>query len=151
MENAGDRPGHALLTEQLCFALYSASKAVSNAYRSLLRELDLTYPQYLTMLAIWEADGRTVAELGDVIGLDSGTLSPLLQRLERAGLIRRERADSDERVVRIRATENGLAMEARVTPVRRAVESSTGLDDREFARLRDQLNELTATITNATA
>lgn len=144
-----DENTHARLDDQLCFALYAASKAVSGAYRTLLKELDLTYPQYLAMLAVWEQDGRTVAELGDSLSLDSGTLSPLLQRLERSGLIRRERSDRDERVVRIHATPDGLAMEARATPVRIAVESSTGLDDGAFAALREQLHTLTATVTGA--
>jgi DNA-binding MarR family transcriptional regulator len=142
----GESLRHARLSDQLCFALYAASKAVSGAYRTLLKEVDLTYPQYLAMLAVWEQDGQTVAELGAGLSLDSGTLSPLLQRLERAGLIRRVRSDPDERIVRIHATSEGLAMEARVTPVRLAVESATGLDDVEFAALRAQLHSLTATI-----
>jgi DNA-binding MarR family transcriptional regulator len=143
---ARDQVHHARLNDQLCFALYTASKAVSAAYRPLLRELDLTYPQYLTMLAVWEKDGRAVAELGEALGLDSGTLSPVLQRLERAGLVQRRRAEDDERVVRIHVTPQGLKMESRVTPVREAVESATGLDDAEFAALRARLHELTRTV-----
>ena len=145
---ARDQVHHARLNDQLCFALYTASKAVSAAYRPLLRELDLTYPQYLTLLAIWEKDGQAVAELGEALGLDSGTLSPVLQRLERAGLVRRRRAEDDERVVRIHATAQGLEMESRVTPVRQAVESATGLDDAEFAALRARLHELTRTVSS---
>jgi DNA-binding MarR family transcriptional regulator len=137
---------HARLDDQLCFALYTASKAVSGAYRKMLRELDLTYPQYLAMLAVWEQDGRTVAELGDELSLDSGTLSPLLQRLEKAELIRKQRQDSDERVVRVYVTAKGIELESRVTPVRLAVESATGLGDAEFAEFRAQLHRLTATI-----
>jgi DNA-binding MarR family transcriptional regulator len=139
-------PCHARLDDQLCFALYAASKAVSGAYRALLKQLDLTYPQYLAMLAVWEKDGSTVAELGDALDLDSGTLSPLLQRLERAGLIRRARADIDERLVRVYATVEGLAMEARATPVRLAVESATGLNESEFVELREHLHRLRRTI-----
>lgn len=137
---------HAQLDDQLCFALYSASKSVSAAYRSLLKDLDLTYPQYLALLAAWSQDGQTVAELGHALSLDSGTLSPLLQRLERLGLIRRARDETDERLVRIQVTEAGFEMEARVTPVRVAVESATGLNDTEFAELRDRLHRLTATV-----
>lgn len=140
------RKRHARLDDQLCFALYAASKAVSGAYRSLLKELGLTYPQYLAMLALWERDGQTVAEIGNALGLDSGTLSPLLQRIERNGLIRRERSATDERVVRVFVTDDGFEMEARVTPVRVAVESATGLDDAEFAELRKRLHQLSATI-----
>lgn len=138
---------HARLDDQLCFALYAASKAVSGAYRMLLKELDLTYPQYLAMLAVWEHDGLTVAEVGAAVGLDSGTLSPLLQRLERLELVRRERSAEDERVVRIHLTARGAQMEERVTPVRVAVESATGLDDEQFRELRENLHRLTATVT----
>jgi DNA-binding MarR family transcriptional regulator len=136
----------AQLDDQLCFALYAASKAVSGAYRPLLKGLGLTYPQYLAMLAVWEQDGRTVAELGSAVDLDSGTLSPLLQRLERAGLVRRDRAGDDERVVRVYVTPAGAAMEAQVTPVRIAVESATGLGTSEFEELRSSLHRLRATI-----
>ncbi len=133
---------HARVEDQLCFALYAASKAVSGVYRQLLAEFDLTYPQYLTMLAIWEQDGRTVAQIGQVVELDSGTLSPLLRRLERAGFIRRERSEPDERVLRIHATPSGRALEARVAPVRAAVEAGTGLSDAEFVQLREALHAL---------
>ncbi|MFZ4893005.1 MarR family winged helix-turn-helix transcriptional regulator [Plantibacter sp. Mn2098] len=138
---------HALLDDQLCFQLYAASKAVSGAYRVLLQELGLTYPQYLTMLAIWEREGRTVADLSDALDLDSGTLSPLLQRLERAGLIVKARSTHDERVVQIYTTDEGRAMETRATPVRIAVETSTGLSDEAFAALREQLHDLRRTVT----
>jgi DNA-binding MarR family transcriptional regulator len=146
-----DEARPARLDDQLCFALYAASKAVSGAYRTLLKELGLTYPQYLVMLAVWEQDGRTVAELGRAVDLDSGTLSPLLQRLERAGLVRRDRADHDERVVRIQVTEAGAEMEQQVTPVRIAVESATGLGAAEFAELRSNLHRLRTTISSAGA
>lgn len=136
----------ARLEDQLCFALYAASKAVTGAYRERLAEVGLTYPQYLAMLAVWERDGRTVAELGAALDLDSGTLSPLLKRLERAGLVRRERSATDERVVRVRATPPGRVLEGRVRPIRAAVESATGLTDAEFADLRRTLLRLRETI-----
>lgn len=141
---------HARVEDQLCFALYAASKAVSGAYRQLLGEFDLTYPQYLTMLAIWEQDGRTVAEIGQVIELDSGTLSPLLRRLERAGFIRRERSEPDERVVRIHATASGRQLEGRVAPVRATIEAGTGLTNAEFVELRESLHRLRRAVASQT-
>lgn len=135
--------------DQLCFALYSASKALTAAYRQALSELGMTYPQYLTMLAVWESDGRTVAELGRAIELDSGTLSPLLRRLEAADLLRRERSTTDERVVRVFVTRKGRELEPRAAAVRARVEAATGLTPAEFAELRSMLHRLRETIVTA--
>lgn len=135
--------------DQLCFALYSASKALTAAYRQALSELGLTYPQYLTMLAVWESDGRTVAELGRAIELDSGTLSPLLRRLEAVGLIRRERSTTDERMVRVFVTERGRELEPQAAAVRLRVEAATGLSREEFEELRAMLHRLRETIVTA--
>lgn len=143
-QTALERP--ARVDDQLCFALYSASKALTAAYRQALSELGLTYPQYLTMLAVWESDGRTVAELGRAIELDSGTLSPLLRRLETAGLLRRERSTIDERVVRVFATPQGRELEPRAAAVRARVEAATGLSAEEFVQLRAMLHRLRNTI-----
>ena len=93
-----------LLDEQLCFALYAAQRAVTAAYRPLLDELGLTYPQYLVLLVLWERGETTVKELAAALRLDYGTLSPLLKRLEAAGLVRRERAAHDERSVLVACT-----------------------------------------------
>ena len=142
----GPTGAHARLTEQLCFALYSASKAVAGAYRPLLKDLGLTYSQYLVLLALWEHDSLTVAELGGHLGLDSGTLSPLLKRLEKADIVARTRAEPDERVVRVSLTASGRALESRLAPVRASVEDSTGLSSGEFASLRAQLERLTAAL-----
>lgn len=140
----------AKVDDQLCFALYAAAKALTAAYRQALTDLELTYPQYLTLLAAWEQDGRTVAELGRAIDLDSGTLSPLLRRLEQAGLIRRERSVSDERVVRVYLTERGRDLEPRAAAVRARVEAATGLSADEFVELRGMLHRLRRTIVAAT-
>lgn len=134
--------GPARLGDQLCFALYAASKAVSGAYRQRLREVGLTYPQYLVMLALWEHGSSTVAEIGAATDLDSGTVSPLLQRLERGGLVRRERSRSDERVVQVHLTPAGRDLEDRVRPIRAAIEASTGLTTEEFIQLRSALHRL---------
>lgn len=109
------------LDNQVCFALYSASRLLTRAYRPLLEPLGLTYPQYLAMLVLWEADDEgerpSVSELGARLLLDSGTLTPLLKRLESDGLVTRERAESDERVVRIALTDRGAALRERAFQV----------------------------------
>ena len=106
-----------LLDNQLCFALYSASLAMTRLYRPLLAELGLTYPQYLAMLVLWERDGLMVSELGERLCLDSGTLTPLLKRLEAAGLIARIRALDDERRVHVTLTAGGRRLKLRAAKV----------------------------------
>ena len=111
-------PGKALLLDnQLCFALYSASLAMTRLYQPLLAEIGLTYPQYLAMLVLWERDGLMVSELGERLCLDSGTLTPLLKRLEAAGLIARIRALDDERRVHVTLTAGGRKLKARAAKV----------------------------------
>ena len=108
-----------LLGEQLCFALYSTTLAMNKVYRKLLRKLGLTYPQYVTMLALWDAPDHqlTVGALGARLHLDSGTLTPLLKRLETLGYVRRERDNVDERRVIVAVTEQGLALQDKVASV----------------------------------
>ena len=105
------------LDNQLCFALYSASLAMTKLYKPLLSQLGLTYPQYLAMLVLWERDGLMVSELGERLFLDSGTLTPLLKRLEAAGLIARIRALDDERRVHVTLTAAGRKLKARATRI----------------------------------
>ena len=105
------------LDNQLCFALYSASLAMTKLYKPLLDELGLTYPQYLAMLALWESDGLSVSELGQRLHLDSGTLTPLLKRLEAAGLIARIRAVEDERRVHLSLTAVGRKLRSRAEKI----------------------------------
>ncbi|HOA87122.1 MAG: MarR family transcriptional regulator [Microbacteriaceae bacterium] len=152
--------GRPRVDDQLCFALYAASRAVTAAYRARLAPLGVTYPQYLALLAIWEAPGSTVSELGRALALDSGTLSPLLRRLEREGLVRKERAaargtdgadGADERTVRVYPTAAGDALEPALAAVRAAVEASTGLSEAEFLALRRSLHTLRATIEGASS
>lgn len=139
----GHRPR---LDDLMCFALYSANHAVNRFYKPVLKALDLTYPQYLTMLTLWERDGRTVKEIGDLLFLDSGTLTPLLKRLEGMGLVQRQRDAADERQVRITLTPAGKALEARadLVPAEMLRASGQTMDDlkrlkRDLATLRDQL------------
>ena len=106
-----------LLDNQLCFALYSTSLAMTKLYKPLLDELGLTYPQYLAMLALWERDGLMVSELGDQLFLDSGTMTPLLKRLENAGFIARIRDVQDERRVHITLTAAGRKLKAKAQKI----------------------------------
>ncbi len=110
-----------LLDEQLCFALYAASRRMTAIYRPLLEALGLTYPQYLVMMVLWERDGLTVRELGERLQLDSGTLTPLLKRLEQAGLLGRRRRQSDEREVEITLTDTGHNLRTRAAEVPRCL------------------------------
>ncbi|GFJ94956.1 MarR family winged helix-turn-helix transcriptional regulator [Phytohabitans rumicis] len=138
-----------LLRRQVCFALYSASRAATALYRPLLDELGLTYPQYLVLLLLWERDGRTVKELGDELDLDSGTLSPLLKRLEAAGLVTRRRFAGDERVVEIALTAAGTALRRRARKVPAALGTATGLSTAELSTLHRTLTELAGVLRTA--
>ena len=138
------------LRSQVCFALYAASRAVTAAYRPVLDRLGLTYPQYLVMLVLWERGDTTVGDLGDALRLDSGTLSPLVKRLEAAGLVRRVRDAGDERVVVVSLTPAGKRLRARASDVPTTVARRTGLSGRDLARLRDELTALTLGLTGST-
>ncbi len=131
-----------LLDNQLCFALYSASLAMTKLYKPLLDDLGLTYPQYLVMLVLWEGDGLMVSELGQRLGLDSGTLTPLLKRLEAAGLLRRTRDPADERQVRVSLTAKGRDLKARAADARHEVACATGLPPAEIDALKEQIERL---------
>ncbi|MEO7589381.1 MAG: MarR family transcriptional regulator [Arachnia sp.] len=135
--------GTARLDEQLCFALYAASRTITNAYREGLAGLGLTYPQFVTLLALWETDDLGVRELGERLHLDSGTLSPLLKRLEALGLVTRHRSVEDERRVRVRLTTKGTALQEPVQEVQREVASHLDLTADEAALLRTLARRLT--------
>ncbi|MER5373674.1 MarR family transcriptional regulator [Streptomyces sp. NPDC002553] len=130
------------LDQQLCFALYAAQRAVTAAYRPLLDELGLTYPQYLVLLVLWERGEITVKELAEALRLDYGTVSPLLKRLESAGLVRRERSARDERSVLVACTGRGEELRGRAERVPGALLAATGVDEAEVARLREELWQL---------
>ena len=130
------------LESQLCFALYSSSLAMTKLYKPLLEPLGLTYPQYLALLVLWEQDGLAVGSLGERLFLDSGTLTPLLKRLEAAGLVRRERSVDDERRVLVHLTDEGRALRARARAVPRELAGATGCAADEVARLTGQLQRL---------
>jgi DNA-binding MarR family transcriptional regulator len=134
------------LEKQVCFALYSASRAVTQLYRPVLDVLGVTYPQYLVLLALWQHGPLTVKELGTHLELDSGTLSPLLKRLEAAGLVRRGRRAEDERSVAVALTEQGAALRDVAANVPRTIARATGLSRAELAELRSTLRRITDTV-----
>lgn len=127
------------LSDQLCFAAYSFTHALNRAYRPLLEPLGLTYPQYLVMLVLWEADGQTVKEIGERLKLDSGTLTPLLKRLETIGYVSRRRGKVDERQVIIHLTEEGRALSDRAAGIPVELGCAMGAELGEIADLRERL------------
>ena len=131
------------LDDQLCFALYAASRAVTARYRPMLDRLGLTYPQFLVLMSLWEHDDQSVREISDRLDLDSGTMSPLLKRLDAAGLVTRERSAADERQVRVRLTDAGRALEQPACDVSAMMINALDLDVAEFTALKRQLEEIT--------
>lgn len=138
-----------LLDSQLCFALYSTSLAMSKVYRKLLRGLDLTYPQYLVMLVLWQEDALTLKALAERLDLDSPTLTPLLKRLEANGYLTRARNRTDERALEIRLTEAGHALRERAEEVHAEVARQSGLPPDAMARMRAELQRLSAQLKGA--
>ena len=130
------------LDQQLCFALYSASLAMTKFYKPLLDPLGLTYPQYLVMLVLWEGDGITVSRMGERLSLDSGTLTPLLKRLEACGLVSRLRDVADERRVHIMLTAAGRRLKARAAEVPACLLAATRCSIPEIAALTQQIQAL---------
>jgi DNA-binding MarR family transcriptional regulator len=137
------------LDEQLCFALYAASRAMTSCYRPLLDALDLTYPQYLVLLVLWERGDSSVTGIGKALQLETGTLSPLLKRLDDAGLIQRTRQPEDERSVLVSLTPAGRELEARVVEAQVNVGAATGLSRTEIDELRETLHLLSDRLRSA--
>jgi len=133
--------------EMVCFALYSATRATTQAYRSLLEPWKLTYPQYLVLVTLWIEGDQTVSSLGEHLQLDSGTLSPLLRRMEQAGLVRRERRLPDERVVTVTVGDRGRDLRAELAHIPARIAAGTGLpDEPSAAALIETLHRLTETM-----
>ncbi|MGY1693032.1 MarR family winged helix-turn-helix transcriptional regulator [Geodermatophilus sp. SYSU D01105] len=137
----------AVLEDQLCFALYAASRAMTARYRPLLDAIGLTYPQYLVMMLLWETDNQTVGQLGARLSLDSGTLSPLLKRLTAAGLVTRHRRVEDERSVSIALTDAGRELRDEAEAISGEIICALDLDREEFADLRAKLQLVTERVT----
>lgn len=137
------------LHRQVCFSLYSASRAATAVYRPLLDQLGLTYPQYLVLRVLWDGDGVSVRDLGRSLELDSGTLSPLLKRLEAAGLVARRRSCADERRVDIHLTENGRALQAKALDLPQRVAEAAGMEPKELQALQETLAKVTRALRDA--
>lgn len=132
------------LENQVCFALVVASRSVLSLYRPVLEPLGLTHPQYLVMLALWSEDGRSVGNLASALALEPATLSPLLKRLEAAGLVARRRSSTDERVLVIELTDDGRALRSEAELIPQKIASALGMDAAQLASLRTALHAVTA-------
>ena len=137
------------LDNQICFALHAASRAMTAAYQPLLHALDVTYPQYLVLLTLWEGDGARVSRIGERLHLDSATLTPLLKRLAAAGIVERRRSEADERVVEIFLTAAGRRLRKKALTVPSAILCKTDVSVTELGRLRDALKTLTKKLQSA--
>lgn len=131
-----------LLDNQLCYALYAAAHRMTKSYRPMLERMGLTYPQYLVLLVLWETDGVTVSEIGRRLRLDSGTLTPVLKRLEGAGFLSRSRRQTDEREVEILLTGHGRDLRAQARLVRESVMCQLNMSEPEVQAMRADLNAL---------
>ncbi|HQT73514.1 MAG TPA: MarR family transcriptional regulator [Acidiphilium sp.] len=143
MTAAQDEFGNLRLDEQLCFALYAATHAITRVYRPLLAELGLTYPQYIVLLALFERHESTVNGVAEALKLDAATVTPLLKRLAEAGFVSRERSRDDERVVIVRLTAKAEAVAPRLAAIQNTVRCRAGLDGGQFEALRAELVALT--------
>ncbi|WP_353827674.1 MarR family winged helix-turn-helix transcriptional regulator [Agromyces sp. SYSU T0242] len=137
--------------EMVCFSLYAASRAATQLYRSLLEPWGLTYPQYLVLVALWREGEQTVSSLGDLLQLDSGTLSPLLRRMEQAELVTRARSSADERVVTVAIGERGTALRAELAHLPSAVAEAAGVREGDAESLIRTLQQVTASMHSAAA
>lgn len=138
----GDKTEIAIFEKQICFSLYSAANAMVRAYRPLLTELDLTYLQYMVLLILWEQDGISVTALGNKLHLDSGTLTPLLKRLEVKGLIRRKISSKDERVKCLFLSDAGQALRQKATDIPQKILCKTALPLDDLQNLKHQCDQL---------
>lgn len=140
-----------LLDNQLCFMIYRLQRSITDRYRPILAEIGLTYPQYLVMLALWESKRLTVSQLGERLSLDSGTLSPLLKRLEAVEFIQRRRSKLDERSVEISLTARGRALRRQALAVPPAIGECFASSADEYWALRHQLSSLLERVESANA
>jgi DNA-binding MarR family transcriptional regulator len=135
-----------VLEDQLCFLLYASSREMTKKYKPLLDKLEVTYPQYLVLLLLWEQDTLTVKKLGELLALDSGTLTPMLKRMEQNGLIVRERSTEDERSVMIKLTEKGLGLQEDACFIPDRISAMSGEDKRVVEDLKASLLQLLKTL-----
>lgn len=134
------------LHNQVCFPVYTLAKEIVNRYRPFLQDLDLTYPQYLVMLVLWEKDGQTVSQIGEKLNLDSGTLTPLLKRLEQKKIIARSRSEKDERTVIISLTASGESLKDKAQNVPSQLVGSLSISIDELQKLRRIIDQILSNI-----
>lgn len=132
-----------LLDNQLCFALYSATNAITKTYRPKLKKVGLTYTQYLVLVVLWETDGLSINALSNALKLDTGTTTPLVKRMEKANLLKRQRSKQDERVVNLYLTKKGKNLEHKVADIQNYVACKSNLSDKKFKGLLNTLHRLT--------
>ncbi|MBN8915038.1 MAG: MarR family transcriptional regulator [Rhizobiales bacterium] len=142
-------PGLIPVENMVCFAFYAANHAFNRVYKPLLDDLGLTYPQYLAMVSLWTEDDRTVGSLGTALGLESSTLTPLLKRLEALGHVSRRRDPADERVVRVKLTPKGLALQEKAGNIPNCILAATGLNLEDVMRLQREVTALRAALEKA--
>ncbi|OAZ47965.1 MarR family winged helix-turn-helix transcriptional regulator [Paenibacillus polymyxa] len=142
MENNSNEHAALKLDNQLCFAIYACSREITKLYQPYLEKLGVTYSQYLVLIVLWEREECTVKELGEALYLDSGTLTPLLKRLQNAGLIDRKRSTQDERKVLISLTTEGRALRDKALPVPGCIQEKTSMTHDQFGSLLLQFNDL---------
>jgi len=135
-----------LLNNQLCFALYAATNSIIRYYRIYLNEIGITYTQYLVLLVLWELENSNIKEIAKVLKLDSPTITPIVQKLEKMNLVKRQRSDKDERVVVVSLTKNGIDLETQVADIQNKVACRTHLNPRDFKELKNTLNQLADTM-----
>lgn len=137
-----DTEGKLQLNQQLCFALYSTSRSITKAYSVLLDELGVTYPQYVALLLLWQQDGILVSEIANALEIDGGTATPMVQRLEKLGLVTRIRCDADERRVRVYLTPDGKAAYKKALQIPAELGEATGLDAKAVERIVGEMNDI---------
>ena len=135
-----------LLNNQLCFALYAATNSIIRYYRIYLKEIGITYTQYLVLLVLWESETLSIKEIAKVLKLDSPTITPIIQKLEKMNLVKRQRSFTDERVVNVTLTKGGIDLEAQVADIQNKVACKTQLNTKEFNELKETLNQLAETM-----
>lgn len=136
-----------ILNHQLCFALYATSRAITKVYASLLDEMKLTYPQYLTLLVLWEHDGLSVQQIADKLELEGATATPLIQRIEKLGLVKRQRSSNDARQLEVHLTEKGLALREKALEVPHQLGGALGITHEDAERIVRDLSVLRERIT----
>jgi len=136
------------LDNQLCFAVYACSREIIKLYRPYLEELNLTYTQYITMLVLWEHESISAKELGEKLYLDSGTLTPLLKKLENMNLVSRSRSKQDERILIVTLTTTGKELKNKALSIPNKIACGVGIQDKDLFSLKDSLMEITESLNN---